>query len=86
MRARHHPRLLSDLGDITADKCREIIALCDAALIADLTDGELVVSYSVGGAQTTLRGYDEILRVRNQYRALLARTVSVRRTRVRYES
>lgn len=58
----------------------EIIAAIDEAILA----GAEVASYSVNGRIVTLRGLDELVRVRKYYEGLLVRGNGVRRTVVSF--
>ncbi len=54
----------------TAEK---IIAQCDDVLSKRLEDGEAIVSFTLDGNVVTKHGFEEILRVKQHYEAVVRR-------------
>ncbi|MGB0685218.1 MAG: hypothetical protein ACPGQD_03390 [Planctomycetota bacterium] len=53
---------------------QQIIAQCDDVLSKRLEDGEAIVSFTLDGQVVTKHGFEEILRVKNHYEAIVRRS------------
>ena len=61
-----------------------IVQAADAWLLKNLNDQEAIFSSSVNGEAFTVRGYDEVLKVREQYARIYIRQKRGSRTFARF--
>jgi len=69
----------------TVSEAQAIVAAADAWLLKNLTTHTGVFSHTVNGRTTTLRSYDEVVKLKEHYEGVIRRLSKRRRTYARFD-